>query len=326
MRRLNIRMKLLLVFMTVFTVFLLGVFYWFYQFSTARLMKELRQSLVVSASMAAEMINAEDHTRVFESGVEDDADYKKIADSLRLVRNANPRVAAIYTAVRSSGADPNELLFVVSADENLETRVHLREAYDASNAPEMLLAFDRPIADVEMGKDEYGNWLSGYAPILDKNGKSVAIVGVDMEASEVLEMQSQIKKISIFVFLIAYASVFLAVIFASGAITKPLSQITEVARTLENDQPYDPKQLEDVTDNADELGMLARVFNEMAIQVQQREQKLKEEVVQLRIEIDQTKRQKQVSEIVDTEYFQDLKEKTSTLRKRRSSEKKEKKE
>jgi hypothetical protein len=45
--------------------------------------------------------------------------------------------------------------------------------------------------------------------------------------------------------------------------------------------------------------------------------------VELRIEINQTKKQRQVSEIVDSEYFQNLKEKSTTLRKRRSADKKE---
>jgi len=60
----------------------------------------------------------------------------------------------------------------------------------------------------------------------------------------------------------------------------------------------------------------------MAVQVQQRSQKLKEEVVQLRIEIDQSKRQKQVSEIVDSECFQDLKSKAKSIRKKAISGKK----
>jgi methyl-accepting chemotaxis protein len=282
-------------------------------------MDELRKSLVVTASTAAKMIDAGEHTRVFEGGVEDSAEYVHIADTLRLARDANPRATAVYTAVRSSSGDPNELLFVVSANEIVEERAGLGEVYDASNAPEMLKAFDGPIADVEMGADEFGVWLSGYAPILDKNGEAVAIVGVDMYADEVLQMQAQIRNTSIAVFLLAFASVFLAGIFISRIITKPLNQIMDAARTLENDQPYDPNQLKDVTDNTDELGMLARVFDEMAVQVQQRTQKLKEEVVQLRIEIDETKRKKQVSEIVETEYFKELREKTKTMRRKRSS-------
>jgi HAMP domain-containing protein len=323
MTRLNIRMKLLFVFMSIFTVFLAGVFIWFYQFSTARLMDELRKSLVVTASTAAQMVSAGEHTFVFESGLDNSTEYEHIATALRLARDANPRATAVYTAVKSPNGNPNELLFVVSANENVEERAKLCEVYDASNAPEMLKGFEGPIADQEMGQDEFGNWLSGYAPILNNKGEAVAIVGVDMFADEVLQLRNRILTVSIAVFLLAFASVFLAALFVSGAISKPLTQITDAARLLENDQPYDPNQLKGLTDNKDELGILAHVFNEMAVQVQQREQKLKEQVVQLRIEIDETKRKKQVSEIVDTEYFQELRQKTQDLRRKRSSENKE---
>lgn len=317
MPRLTIQMKLLIVFMLLFTVFLGGAFYWFYQFSTNRMMDELRNSLVVSASTAANMVNAEEHTNVYENGKEDDARYTHIADQLRLVRDANPRAAAVYTAVRSP--NPNEVVFVVSAEENPEDRAHLRDPYDASNAPEMMKAFDRPIADVEMGADEYGVWLSGYAPIRDVNGKSVGIVGVDMYADDVIRLQRQIRNVSILVFIISYAVVFLAVFILSDTFTRPIEQITAAAKKLEHDEPFDAKQLAPLVGRSDELGLLARVFGEMAEQVQAREQKLKQEVVQLRIEIDQSKREKQVSEIVDSEFFQDLKDKAGTMRRRRPS-------
>ncbi len=47
-----------------------------------------------------------------------------------------------------------------------------------------------------------------------------------------------------------------------------------------------------------------------------REQALRQEIEQLRIEIDETKRQKQVSEIVDSDFFQDLQSKARSLRSR----------
>jgi CHASE3 domain sensor protein/GAF domain-containing protein len=47
-----------------------------------------------------------------------------------------------------------------------------------------------------------------------------------------------------------------------------------------------------------------------------REQALRQEIQQLRIEIDETKRQQQVSEIVDTDFFQDLRTKARKLRRR----------
>jgi two-component system cell cycle response regulator len=48
--------------------------------------------------------------------------------------------------------------------------------------------------------------------------------------------------------------------------------------------------------------------------VRSREQRLRQEVRQLRIEIDDARAARQVAEITQTEYFQDLQEKASELR------------
>lgn len=59
-----------------------------------------------------------------------------------------------------------------------------------------------------------------------------------------------------------------------------------------------------------------------ALEAYIREQQLKQEIRQLRIEIDEVKRQKQVEEIVETDFFQELKNKAEQIRKRgRRSEK-----
>lgn len=315
MPRLNIRMRLLVIFTALFTVVFSGAVVWFYQYATQKVMDDLRQNLIISASAAADLIDAGEHEQLFQSGVEGDAQYERIASHLRLVRDANPNAESVYTAVRSEG-NPTELLFVVSASEDVEGRAHLREPYDASGAPEMLLAFDGPIADVEMGADEFGVWLSGYAPILDENGNSIAIVGVDMLANDVLEAQSNIRNASLIMFLISFLVIFVAVFFLSNTITRPLRAIAESARLLENDEPVIHETLELLERGSDEISQLARVFHKMADQVQARQQQLKQEVARLQIQIDESKRQQQVSEIVDTEFFKELKDKARNMRKR----------
>lgn len=62
---------------------------------------------------------------------------------------------------------------------------------------------------------------------------------------------------------------------------------------------------------------LAAEFAQMAAQVQQREEELRREVQELRIEINEAKRQKQLEEITETDYFQTLQSKAKTLRRRK---------
>ena len=318
MSRLSIRSKLLLVFTILFTFAFAMAFVWFNQFATKMVMDYLRQNLTVAASTAANMIDPAEHAQVFAAGVEDTPEYAEIAAQLRLVQDSNPTIAAIYTTVKSP--NPDEVLFVVSADEDLETRVGLGEAYDTSDAPEMPLGFEGPIADVEYGADEWGVWLSGYAPIRDAQGQAVGMVGVDMLADDVLKAQANVRNASLVGFGLAYIGVFAAVYLLSGSITKSLSAITGAARALEQDQPYDAEQLAKAGRGSDEVAQLARVFSQMAVQVQAREQELKKQVSELRIEIDQAKRAAQVAEIVETDYFQNLQTKAKEMRDKRGKE------
>jgi len=62
------------------------------------------------------------------------------------------------------------------------------------------------------------------------------------------------------------------------------------------------------------LSVLAAEFARMAAQVRQREEELKQELAQLRIEINDAKRKQEVKEIVDSEYYQDLKAKIRRMR------------
>jgi len=77
---------------------------------------------------------------------------------------------------------------------------------------------------------------------------------------------------------------------------------------------FESSELDSVAGRDDALGQLARVFQRMAIEVLARERLLKQQVRQLRIEIDEARAARQVAEITQTEYFQDLLAKAARLR------------
>ena len=57
------------------------------------------------------------------------------------------------------------------------------------------------------------------------------------------------------------------------------------------------------------------IFN--AQEVETREHKLKEQIRELRIQVDETKRASKVEQIVNTDYFQNLQEKAERIRERK---------
>jgi nitrate/nitrite-specific signal transduction histidine kinase len=98
-----------------------------------------------------------------------------------------------------------------------------------------------------------------------------------------------------------------------------VAHVTAAAASVEAGQ-FTAEKLTDVAKRADELGQLARVFQRMAHEVAAREQHLTHQIQVLRIEIDQTKRARQVSEITETDYFQELQRKAKALRDRSTTE------
>jgi HAMP domain-containing protein len=314
MSRLSIRMKILIVFMVLFTIALGVLFIWFYQSATQKAMENLQQNLIVSASTTASLVDPDEVTIISEGdGEEGEAEYEHLASQLQLVLEANPKVADIYIMERSPDAE-DELLFLLDLEDNFDEVVGW--PYDASGQPEMLDAFNEPIASPSLRTDEYGVWLSGFAPIKTAQGESIAIVGVDMNAGDVTRTQRQILLTSLLAFIAAYAGVFVAAILLSGTITRSLRKITGAAQSLEQGEPFERSRLEVVERELDELGQLARVFSKMAVQIESREKKLKQEVAQLRIEIDEAKRAREVKEIADTDYFRDLQKQAKEIRNR----------
>jgi DNA-binding response OmpR family regulator len=94
---------------------------------------------------------------------------------------------------------------------------------------------------------------------------------------------------------------------------KDVARVTEAAATVE-DGNFMPQSLTSVATRDDELGRLARVFQRMALEVQAREQRLKQQIQELRIEIDEVKKAREVAEITETDYFQTLRDKAKALR------------
>ncbi len=96
-----------------------------------------------------------------------------------------------------------------------------------------------------------------------------------------------------------------------------VARMTAAAAAVEAGQ-FAPASLNDVAARPDALGQLGRVFQRMACEVYAREQFLKQQVQELRIQIDEAKKAREVAEITDNDYFRNLKERAEGLRKRQS--------
>ena len=92
-----------------------------------------------------------------------------------------------------------------------------------------------------------------------------------------------------------------------------VGHVIDAAGALEQDR-FEPASLDGVARREDALGQLARTFVRMAREVRSREERLRRQVEELRIEIDESRQARKVVEITDTDYFRDLRSRAAELR------------
>ncbi len=199
-----------------------------------------------------------------------------------------------------------ERLFYIARPLSVNDPSCLRCHSDPSLAPENLIT-------------TYGDD-GGFGWELDE---VVAAQIIYVPAGEVLRTASFAFYRLMAIFVIIFALVILLInLLLKRYVIQPVSTMGNLAERISADalqsEELEAEHVTKIVQRSDELGALARVFNSMANQVVTRTRTLKQQVHQLTIEIDEIKRQQQVSEIVDTDYFQDLQSKARSLRQRRS--------
>lgn len=133
---------------------------------------------------------------------------------------------------------------------------------------------------------------------------------------DVSESTALMLKLSVTIVLTLLFTVVNALLVAQ-TVSTPLLRLANAARLVEEEKltQEDIDQIRSMSGN-DEITQLGHVFASMAKQVIIREKRLQRQVQELRIEIDRVRQEQSVSEITDSEYFQDLRQKVNELRNR----------
>lgn len=338
-RYVSLRLKLLFAFTALFTVVFAATYYWFFQYSTNNALQKIKDDQLATIQGAAEQIDAEELLALYNDGqpnadgFSDDPRYEANLAVLERVHAIEPRSYSGTYVV-----DGNNLVFITDlwahydVDRAATFKYVCEPVECAGGDPDTARAIQLATDAVRLGQveikdgivtDQWGSWSSAWAPIRDKNGNVVAGLFLDFEAAYVYDVQRQVATQIAIAAIISYIIVFVMVFFVSSQLTRPVVALTQAAERIgEGDYKQDLSSLANVR-LRDEISTMAEVFQIMVGKVYQREQTLIKQVEELKIEIDENKRKKQVSDIVDSEFFQELQEKSRAMRRRRASEENE---
>jgi HAMP domain-containing protein len=323
---LNLSMKLLIAFSLVFSVVFALAFAWFYRFSTQAALEQIRGDLTNTLYATLEGIDGDQFAALVSQAVVDpttgvpdqDKRYQSHQQWLDLIHRVEPR-ANPYTYVKSpEGRDVlwvGDIFRIVRPEEGTQ----FLESY-TPQADFILQGLEQETSRMTIYTDDWGTWVSAYGPITNSAGEAVGAVGIDFAADYVSQVQQQIRNSVFIAFLVTYGALFVVVLILSRVLTRPIVKLTKMASCVANgwyDQDF-AGLASGVGMLRDEISTLAETFVVMVDKVREREESLKQQVAELKIEIDEVKRQQQVGEIVDSDFFQGLRDKAQIIRRRRS--------
>ena len=185
--------------------------------------------------------------------------YEKFRLQNLKIRKSDPDIIYVFTTRK----DEQGVYFVVDAGEPGETNIAAYGERYTDATPTLVDNFYNMkdgIVEPEIYTDQYGSFLSAYAPILTSNGEQVGVIGIDILAETILAKQRDILRQSVLVFLVALVLGIFFGYVAGNALTEPIVRLTQGATAFAAGR-FD-QSVEVLTQ--DEIGDLAKTFNTMA--------------------------------------------------------------
>lgn len=221
--------------------------------------RDLSNNLAHIAALAAMQIDGDLHSTLRDRSQQFSPPYNQIREKLQAVAASDDRIRYVYTM---RPADDGHVAFVVDADPDVASMGDLGEVYDDASPflLEHVVGMDHPTVDDKFYTDKWGTFLSGYAPVRTSSGQIDAIVGVDVEATWILAHERRMTWLAIGTTAAALVPVAILGVLISRRIARPILSLHEsVLRVAGGDLTAQATGI----DNGDEIGDLARAFNQM---------------------------------------------------------------
>ncbi len=229
------------------------------------ILQNLREQMQSLASVSASQI---DGTVVanLKPGDENTPEFIGIRDKLLLMRKDNKSVIYSYIMKLTS---TNKLAFVVDDTYGIQQdAAKIGDAYQSNNPStaeqdfkEITAGLNGPASASALYTDNWGTFLSGYAPVRDASGKAVAILGVDMTADQTLAKEGFLTDSIYIIFGIGILISALFVTYFAFSIRRDIRGITNVISGLRSQREKD--DIMKAMKRKDEVGDLAKSAAEL---------------------------------------------------------------
>lgn len=284
----SLHTKILFAFTVTFSLFFTGISFWVYYTFTTKTNMNLKDDLKRVAIASAKQVDPEELTGLYREGKpnsegkSDDIRYENQLRILEEIHEINPEIS-LYVIVKDDSPDNSvngkeEVVVLVDSWKNIDPS-------KSSNFLEKCIATNHMIKTLTQGtvefrdsyQNEWGQWMTFYAPIRDKSGNVIGAIGADMDMKKINKIQTEIKQQILIIFLLSYPVLLFLIYGLSSLLTRRFKALQDYAKDIGegnyNADIYFSKKLSFYSFD-DETIVLTKILEEMAHKIQQREELL----------------------------------------------------
>ena len=220
---------------------------------------DIRKRLCNIVEVAALQIDGDLHSTLASPAQEGSPAYIQIRHVLQRIRDTVPDIRFIYTWRRNADG---KLIFIVDAETDPNQISHLGDVYTSGEPAIMakLAVLNHADTDEDFNSDQWGTWLSGYAPFYKLDGQMEGILGMDIKASNVLVYEREFLWKALAVFLATIPLTILMGLLFGRKLADPVVKLTQGSEHIaQGDLSHRVS-----TSGSYEINILSQTFNKMA--------------------------------------------------------------
>jgi hypothetical protein len=339
----SLRVRLFATFILLFVAYFLGSVLFFYGYRLNAAMNERTEEIRTLLTIVSAGLDGDELVALYQEGqpradgLTDDPRYW--TQLAWMEKAAGDRPYALYTFVDAE--TPGEIAFVTdtlardsdpgavrfdetrapAADDPIwdgftGTTIAADEAVSLSTlAAELMWRNPTTVpATPDRWSDARGAWISGYTPIRNDEGRVVGALGIDLQDTYAAELRAGVLRALVRGIGETLFAMLLMAFLVSRSITKPIVAVTEAARRIGRGEfEQDLSDVRAATFFHHEIDELAEAIEESG-RAHLSERHLRKQVAKLKVQINEGRREEQVKEIVEDDFFQELRTRAKEMR------------
>ena len=221
------------------------------------------------ASLAALSQQGDLHSTLKISSGAGSSTYFQISQQNSAIVKSDPIIGSVYTMRQN---EQGNIYFVLATQQNNlsekgKPTPGLGQVYtDASPVLKKEFAtLNAPIAETNQRSDQWGNWLSAYAPFYRSDGTREGIVGVDVNKDSLLIAENNILLTAFGIFALLAPILAIAGWILGMRITRPILQLAKTALSISVGNFN--QRIPDSENDSNEVSQLGQAINRMAAKI-----------------------------------------------------------